>query len=44
MDSGLSGTATCNVTVRDEAGMSDSGNDVTYYIPYPSLAPFVETD
>ncbi|XP_060591494.1 uncharacterized protein LOC132746390 [Ruditapes philippinarum] len=25
MDSGLSGTATCNVTVRDEAGMSDSG-------------------
>ncbi|XP_053409255.1 protocadherin Fat 4-like isoform X2 [Mercenaria mercenaria] len=25
MDSGLSGTATCNVTVRDKKGLSDSG-------------------
>ncbi|XP_060558452.1 protocadherin Fat 4-like, partial [Ruditapes philippinarum] len=39
MDSGLSGTATCNVTVRDEAGMSDSGlitltiNNVNDHVP-----------
>ena len=32
MDSGLSGTATCNVSVRDVGGFSDSGNDVIYCV------------